>query len=170
MEKQDFLKGMTILGLAYNKEFSEEQVGVWYSMLKDYTTEELSNAIQELIKTEERIPSIATITKKIAEQKTKTLPQAEDEWNKVLNVVHKYGSWNQQKAMDSLKPYTAYIVSHVGYQNICMSTDNTWNKKEFIAEYEQMKDKEVENLQLGEAQDLKMLQGIKMLGEWKGWK
>ena len=30
-----------------------------------------------------------------------------------------------------------------------MAEDQTWNKKEFIGEYEVMKDKEIENIQIG---------------------
>lgn len=151
MDKQTFVKGMTFLGIAYNKEFTEEEIQVWYSLLKDYTEEEFSTAVQELIKTEERLPSIATITKKIAKQKTVGLPEAEDEWLEVKKAVSKYGYYREQEALNSLKPYTAKIVKYVGFQRICMATqeEQTWNKKEFIGEYNALKDQLVENLQLG---------------------
>ena len=54
------------MGLAYNKEFTEEQVSVWYSFLKDYSFEELNNAIKELIKTLKRMPTIADITEQMS--------------------------------------------------------------------------------------------------------
>lgn len=149
MTKEEFLEGMTLLGVAYNKEFTQEQVSVWYSMLGEYSKEEFREAIKELIKTEEYLPSIAKVTNQIAERKTSNLPNAEDEWNEVLNVVHRYGSYRQQEAMEHLKPYTAYITRHIGYQNICMSEDNTWNRKEFIEEYNSMKEHEKELIQIG---------------------
>ena len=46
-----------------------------------------------------------------------------------------------------------------------MSSDNTWNRKEFIAEYEQLKDKEQELLMTGNTNNLKMLTNIKLLGD-----
>ena len=62
-----------------------------------------------------------------------------------------YGeAYRQQEALDHMKPYTAYITNHIGYINICMSNDNTWNKKEFIAEYNQLKEQEKELIQIGE--------------------
>ena len=31
MSKEDFLKGLKFLGLAYNKNFDEQETSVWYS-------------------------------------------------------------------------------------------------------------------------------------------
>lgn len=154
MTKEEFLEGITLLGVAYNKEFTQEQVEVWYSMLGGYTKEQLRNAIKELIKTETYLPTIAHITKQIANNQTTDIPSAEDEWEEVIRTIHKFGSYRQQEAMEHLKEYTAYIVRHIGYQNICMSEDNTWNKKEFIAEYNQMKDKEKELIQIDSKETL----------------
>ena len=63
MTKEEFLEGITLLGIAYDKEFTKEQIEVWYSMLCGYSKEELRNAIKELIKTETYMPTIAHITK-----------------------------------------------------------------------------------------------------------
>lgn len=158
MTKEEFLEGITLLGVAYNKEFTQEQVEVWYSMLGGYTKEQLRNAIKELIKTETYLPTIAHITKQIAKNQTTDIPSAEDEWEEVIRTIHKFGSYRQQEAMEHLKEYTAYIVRHIGYQNICMSEDNTWNKKEFIAEYNQMKEREKELLQIGAPKSTRMLE------------
>ena len=151
MDREKFVKGMTFLGVAYNKEFTEEELEVWYSMLKDNSIEDFSNAIQSLIKTEERMPSIATITKKIAEQQTSSLPNAEDEWQEVIKAVGHYGSYREQEALENLKPYTSKIVKYIGYQRICMSTpeEQKWNKKEFVGEYNSLIDKVTIDLQLG---------------------
>lgn len=162
MTKEKFIKGLTFLGIAYNKEFTKDEAEVWYSMLREYSSEEFSNAIQELIKTEERLPSIATITKQIAKNKTTSLPEAEDEWLEVLKVIRQYGSWRQKDALNQLRPYTAKIVKYIGYNRICMATqeEQVWNKKEFIGEYNTLKDRLVENLQIGiSTSETKMLEG-----------
>lgn len=150
MSKEDFLKGITLLATAYNKEFTKEQIEVWYSLLGKYTVEEFSSAIQELIKKEKYLPSIAHITEQIAKSKLKDIPEAEDEWQQVIKAVGRYGSYRQDEALTSLKPYTAKIVGYIGYQRICMSTpeEQVWNKKEFIEEYNILKDKEIINLQI----------------------
>ena len=157
MTKQDFLEGMTILGIAYDKEFTEEQVSVWYQMLGNYTKQEFKSAIQELITTEDYLPSIAKITKTIAKTKV-NLPDAEDEWQDVLRAVRQFGSWNEEGALNSLEPYTRKIVKYIGFNRICMATpeEQTWNKKEFIGEYNSLKDKVVEHIQLG-VSEIKLL-------------
>ena len=157
MKKEEFIKGMALLGVAYNKEFKEDEISVWYQMLGNYTEEEFSRAVQELIKTEDYLPSIAKITKAIAKTKS-NLPDAEDEWQDVLRAVRQYGSWDEKGALESLKPYTRKIVQHISFNRICMATpeEQVWNKKEFIGEYNSLKDKIVENLQLG-ASETKLL-------------
>ena len=46
MTKEEFLEGITLLGLAYDKEFTKQQIEVWYSMLGWYTKEQLRDAIK----------------------------------------------------------------------------------------------------------------------------
>ena len=160
MKKEDFIKGMTLLGVAYNKSFTEEEISIWYQMLGNNTEEDFSRAIQDLIKTETFLPSIAHITKQIAKYKTSDIPGAEDEWQEVLNVVRYFGSYREQEALENLKPYTAKIVKYIGYYRICTSTqeEQVWNKKNFIEEYNALKDKETTELQIGN-KDVALIDG-----------
>lgn len=156
MNKENFIKALKFLGTSYDKEFTQEQAEVWYKFFVDDDYELFRQAIKNSIVKYDFLPSIAQIKKEMANLQI-DIPSAEDEWQEVLKAVHKFGSYKEQEALDSLKPYTAYITRHIGYRNICMSEDQTWNKKEFIGEYEVMKDKEIENLQLGN--DLKLIGG-----------
>ena len=167
MNKETFLKIMTYMGIAYNKEITQEQLEVWYSFLKDYNEVELNNAVKQLINTEKYMPSIAEIKEQIAKTKLSNVPEAEDEWQEVLKSVRRFGSYNQDKAIASLKPYTAKIVGYIGYQRICMaeSDEQVWNKKEFISEYNSLKDKEIENLQIGNNKREFLLDNVKMIEE-----
>ena len=103
------------------------------------------------------MPSIAKITKTIAKTKV-NLPDAEDEWQDVLRAVRQYGSWDEKGALESLEPYTRKIVQYIGFNRICMATpeEQVWNKKEFIGEYNSLKDKVVEHTQLG-VSEIKLL-------------
>lgn len=148
MKKEDFIKALKFLGTAYNKEFTQDQAEVWYKFFVDDDYELFRQAIKNLIAKQDFSPSISQIKKEMANLQI-DIPSAEDEWQEVLKAVHKFGSYKEQEALDSLNPYTAYITRHIGYRNICMAEDQTWNKKEFIGEYEVMKDKEIENIQIG---------------------
>jgi len=89
MSKEEFLEGMTFLGIAYNKEFTKEEIEVWYSMLCGYSKKEFSDAIKRLVKTLKRIPTIADLTEEITNGKVNNMPNAEDEWQNVLKAVKK---------------------------------------------------------------------------------
>lgn len=157
MRQETIIKAITLLKANYQnafKDYSKEDmqliIKTWLEFFKDTTEEDFNKAIRNVINKYDYFPTISQIKKEIANDKTRDLPNAEDEWNEVLRLVHKYGTYRQQEALDLMKPYTAYITNHIGYINICMSSDNTWNKKEFIAEYNQLKEQEKELIQIGE--------------------
>lgn len=151
MNKEQFLRGMTFLGTAYKQEFTEEEIEVWYTLLKEFTEEDFTNAIKSLIKTEKFMPSIAHIAEHIAKAHLKDVPDAESEWDNVISAVHRFGSYREEEALNSLCEYTRKIVKLIGYYRICTSTqeEQVWNKKEFIEEYNALKDKLVEKKQIG---------------------
>lgn len=173
MNQQTIIKAITLLKSNYQnalKDYTKEDmqlmINAWLEFFKDTSINEFELAIKNIINKSDYFPTISQIKKEIANIKTNNIPSAEDEWEEVIRTIHKFGSYRQQEAMEHLKDYTAYIVRHIGYQNICMSEDNTWNKKEFIAEYNQMKDKENELIQIGKLMDLKMLSNErKLIGE-----
>lgn len=156
MSKEEFLEGMTFLGIAYNKEYTKEEIEVWYSMLNQYSKKEFSDAIKCVVKTLKRIPTIADITEQIVKTKVENIPSAEDEWQEVLYAVRGYGSYREKEALESLKPYTAKITKYIGYYRICTSTqeEQIWNKKKFIEEYNSLLDKNIINLQIGNKEKL----------------
>lgn len=165
MNQQTIIKAITLLKANYQnslKDYTKEEmqlmINTWLEFFKDTSINDFELAIKNIINKSDFFPTISQIKKEIANCKVNTLPSAEDEWEEVIRTIHKFGSYRQQEAMEQLKDYTAYIVRHVGYQNICMSEDNTWNKKEFIAEYNQMKDREKELIQIGSTNEVRMLE------------
>ena len=58
MEKEQFVKCMTYLGIAYNKEYSRFEVEQHYEFLKEYSYEELKKAIKKIIKKSKFLPKI----------------------------------------------------------------------------------------------------------------
>ena len=163
--KQTIIKAITLLKTNYQnslrditKEELQMMINTWGEFFKDIPDKELEQAISNIINKNDYFPTISQIKKEIANNRTSDIPSAEDEWEEVLRTIHKFGSYRQVEALEHMKPYTAYITRHIGYQNICMSEDNTWNKKEFIAEYNQMKDRDKELIQIGSSQEVRMLE------------
>lgn len=151
MNKEEFIRTLTGAGKLYGKELDKETLTMWLSFFKNNSVEEFKQAMNEHIKTSRYFPTVADIKERIASKKVEDMPKAEDEWNKVIDLVHKYGSYQMNKALKELSDYTRYVVSHVGYTRICNADadEQIWNKKTFIAEYNELKSANIELLQLG---------------------
>ena len=63
MSKEDFLRGLKFLGLAYNKNFDEQETSVWYSFFNDVKYDDFRNAIKRLIPIKQFLPSISELRK-----------------------------------------------------------------------------------------------------------
>ena len=74
----------------------------------------------------------------------------DEEWDSVLKAIKKYGSYRQDEAMKSLKPYTANIVRQIGYMRICQSESIQWERKEFIELFNMNKERDTDTLMLAE--------------------
>ncbi len=133
MNKKEFLKGITFLGMTFNKEFEAEQVGVWYEYFKDENIETFKRAIKNLGLINKFLPSISEIKKEIAKLENPLLTlRAEDEWEEVLKAIRKYGYYKQEEAFNSLKEITQNAVRNLGWYRLCSSENIQWEKKEFI--------------------------------------
>ncbi len=64
MDKQEFLKGIEKLELAYNQKFTTEKLKVWWDNLKEMNVKTYLERIDELIKTNQFMPNIAEILNK----------------------------------------------------------------------------------------------------------
>ncbi len=65
MKKTEFVKGLKFLGLAYNKEFDEEQTTVWHNFFERDDYEDFRIAIKAMIATKQFMPSIAELKEEI---------------------------------------------------------------------------------------------------------
>lgn len=158
INRKDIVEILTLLKITYPnalKDLSEEELSlmieVWTKDFENTPKEVFNKAINNIRSTNKYFPSIAEIKEEIAKMKIGNIPEAEDEWQDVLYVVRKWGSYREKEALEDLNPYTAKIVKYIGYYRICTATqeEQVWNKKEFIEEYNALRDKEIINLQIG---------------------
>lgn len=153
MTQEQFIKGLKYLGIAYNKEFTQDQATVWYDFFKDEDYEIFRQAVKRIIPQKQFMPSIAELKSEIALISNPILQlNADEEWDNVLKTVRKYGSYRQDEAMQSLKPYTRNIVRQVGYMRICMSESIQWERKEFMDLFNMNKERDADSLLLAEPQ------------------
>lgn len=60
-KEKEFVNTISYLGTIYNKSFTEQDLTVWYDILKEYPDEVLVKAIKEIAKTEKFMPTPATV-------------------------------------------------------------------------------------------------------------
>lgn len=167
MTREDFTKAMTFLGIAYNKEFTQEQVAVWFEFFKDVDLESYKMAIKRIVAKNKFIPSIHELKKELALIKTPMLElKAEQEWEEVIKAMRKYGSYRPVEALSTLSPYTKRIVQMFGWGRLCESTYEqlVWLKKDFVEAFEAKQDNAEEILSLGDG-NLTMTELKKMVEE-----
>lgn len=166
MNQETIIKAIALLKASYpsalnniSKEDLKTMIKVWYEDFKDVPKQEFLEAINSVRYTSKFFPSIAEIKEKLAKRKLEDVPSAEDEWLQVKKAINKYGYYREIEAMKSLNPYTAKIVSYIGFQRICMSSpeEQTWNRKEFIEEYNALKEKNILDIQTGRLEYLNNL-------------
>lgn len=58
---EEFIKNMTYLGLAYDKQYTQEEIKLYYDFLKDFNDDVIVKAIKEIIKTSKFIPKITEL-------------------------------------------------------------------------------------------------------------
>ena len=152
MTAQEFIKPMKMLGVAYNKEISKDQVELWYGFFKEVPLGEFKKAVARVISTEEFMPSIARMRKEVAVVHTPQLQgDANGAWETVLKAIKDYGYYNAADGMNSLDPVTQRVVRLMGgFQRVCTSEDGDWLRKNFIQLYGEIGQNTEKVLQLSE--------------------
>lgn len=140
MKKEEFVKIMTYMGVLYGKKFNNEELSAWYSFFYDNNVEVFKVAIKNLVEKNKYLPSVSEVKQEMLKIENPSLKlNAEDEWLNVLNAIRKYGYYQTEKALESLKPYTKEIVERIGFQNLCMSENINWERKVFIETFNSCK-------------------------------
>lgn len=63
MEKLEFATAMKHLSIAFNKNYTQEDLEVYYEYFKDYEFSILKNAVKEIIKKEKFVPVVSDLVK-----------------------------------------------------------------------------------------------------------
>lgn len=152
MNKTQFTKGITFLAIAYNKEFTDEQVSVWYEFFKEENYDDFRSAVKRIIPKNQFMPSIAELKQEIALVSNPVLQlKPDEEWENVRLAIRKYGFYRGNEAMKLLNPTTARVVRMLGgWENICQSTNGDWLRKNFMELFNTKVDNYEEALMLSE--------------------
>lgn len=99
----------------------QDAFNMWFALMGDLPYEVCNVAIQKYMLTNKFPPTVAEI-REIAANVVGGDPMTWGEsWERALNAVRRYGSYNQAAALDSLDPLTRKCVDSIGYMQLCMS-------------------------------------------------
>lgn len=128
MNKQDILKAVAPLQLAYNASLDDNRLRLYVEMLSDIPPSILEASVKKLIMTNKFLPSIAEIREVAYGIKGiisgTAAPDESEAWGEVVKAVRSVGYCGKPKF--SHEAITT-AVNNIGWQDICMTTYDGMN-------------------------------------------
>lgn len=139
MTQQEFAQFVMALKTYYPRETllpNNQAVELWYRQLCDIDYQTAEIALNKWVATNKWSPSIADIRETALDVKEGEAADWGTSWERVLHAIRYYGSYEQQKALDSLDDITRQCVKQLGWNNLCMSENITTDRANFRMVYE----------------------------------
>lgn len=128
MNKQDILKAVAPLQLAYNASLDDARLRLYVEMLSDIPPSILETAVKKLIMTNKFLPSIAEIREVAYGIKGiisgTAAPDESEAWGEVAKAIRSVGYYGKPKF--SHEAITT-AVNNIGWQDICMTPNEGIN-------------------------------------------
>lgn len=126
----------------------QDAFNMWYALMGDLPYEVCNVAIQKYMLTNKFPPTVAEI-RELASGVVNGDPLTWGEsWERALNAVRRYGSYNQLEALNSLDPLTRKCVDSIGYMTLCMSENIMVERAHFQKIFEVMSKREQQQKQM----------------------
>lgn len=153
----------------------QDAFNIWFSLMGDLPYEVCSVAAQKYMLTNKFPPTVAELREMAANAVNGDPLTWGESWERALNSVRKYGSYNKQAALDSLDPLTRKCVESIGYMQLCMSENIMVERAHFqkIFEVFAKREQTEKQIPLGLQQAINQLQlkgvdGQPLLGDGNG--
>lgn len=128
MNKQDILKAVAPLQLAYNSSLDDNRLRLYVEMLSDIPPSILEASVKKLIMTNKFLPSIAEIREVAYGIKGiisgTAAPDESEAWGEVIKAIQSVGYYGKPKF--SHEAITT-AVNNIGWQDICMTPNEGTN-------------------------------------------
>lgn len=121
---------------------------VFFSLLKHIPNDIFIRAIDEIclsVRDINKSTNLIALIQGYYEKETQIIP--EEAWLEVLDEIRRTG-WNNQPIFSDYKIMKA-INANGGWRKLCASEEINWDKKRFIASYEDFKDVEQAQIRQG---------------------
>lgn len=128
MNKQEILKAVAPLQLAFKGNLDDARMRLYVEMLSDIPPQILEAAVKKLIMTNKFLPSIAEIRETAYGIKGTisgtAAPDESEAWGEVIKAIRSVGYYGKPKF--SHEAITA-TVNNIGWQDICMTPNDGMN-------------------------------------------
>ena len=128
MNKQDILKAVAPLQLAYNASLDDNRLRLYVEMLSDIPPSILEASVKKLIMTNKFLPSIAEIREVAYGIKGiisgTAAPDESEAWGEVIKAIRSVGYYGKPKFSHEA---ITVAVNNIGWQDICMTTNEGMN-------------------------------------------
>lgn len=154
MTKEEILLLIKLLKVSYPsyfKELGKEDISlmvqVWERKFSKYTISQVSEAIDNLTSKCKYMPSISEILNEIIHINTPQLKlNPYREWENVIKAIRKYGTYGEEKALQSLEEPTSTIARQLGWYRLCTTERIEFEKIRFMEMFEYYNDIERDDL------------------------
>lgn len=128
MNKQEILKAVAPLQLAFKGNLDDARMRLYVEMLSDIPPQILEAAVKKLIMTNKFLPSIAEIRETAYGIKGTisgtAAPDESEVWGEVVKAIWSVGYYGKPKFSHEA---ITVAVNNIGWQDICMTTNDGMN-------------------------------------------
>lgn len=151
MDKKQFGILASAIRTYYPKEQilpNQQAMELWYRELQDIPYELAEAALRKWVVNNKWSPTIADIRELSTDIGVGTIPDWGDAWESVMTAIRRYGTYNQQEAMDSMDELTQQVVRRLGFRELCMSENIVADRANFRTIYEQLASRHRTDMQM----------------------
>lgn len=99
----------------------QDAFNMWFALMGDLPYDVCNVSIQKYMLTNKFPPTVAEIREMAAGVVNGDPLTWGESWERALNAVRRYGSYNKAEALNSLDSLTRKCVESIGYMELCMS-------------------------------------------------
>ena len=151
MDKKQFGILASAIKTYYPKEQilpNQQAMELWYRELQDIPYELAEAALRKWVVNNKWSPTIADIRELSTDIGVGSIPDWGEAWESVLTAIRRYGTYNQQAAMESMDSLTQQVVRRMGFREICMSENIVADRANFRNIYEQLANRQRTDMQM----------------------
>ena len=152
MTREETKTVLAMIATVYPKnllsEITDMTVNVWYELLKDLPYDVIQAATTAWLTTNRYPPTISDLRGFVFREVSSNNDTPEQEWNKIVIAIQKYGHTQRERAREYLGDLWEYMSDEWNYYCKMLETEMPYEKNRFIKRREVAIKREREQMQI----------------------